>query len=330
MTLQELDDFLRTKTESEQWHLEHPGKKSVRYHGMPWVEMNYQRVYCFDFSEDISRDGITIFKESRYTELYAHYHKYVEINYVYSGTCHYTIKGKKMTLNRGDVCILEEQAVHSAEYKGEDDIVINIVLRDDYYGMDFLKQMDRGGILPQFLLDCCNKSIEHEHFLVFRNQGNEMFDLVIKGMMCLYFSERLPGFYAMLHEYIRLVYLHLSVMTWDVGNSEYIQNEDEICVKIIQQIHNTYQTCTLKEIAEQYNYNYTYLGNLLKQKTGHTFSELKLEQQMLSAQEQLCYTGLSIGEIAERCGFGNHSWFYRKFREYFGCYPSEFRRQNRI
>ncbi len=26
-------------------------------------------------------------------------------DYVYSGTCHYTIKGKKMTLNQGDVSV---------------------------------------------------------------------------------------------------------------------------------------------------------------------------------------------------------------------------------
>lgn len=326
MTLEELDVYLRENTENEQWHLDNPGQKSLRYQKIGQVEKNHRKIYLFDFEEDVLNEGFTMFKESRYTELYAHCHKYLEVNYIYSGQCSYTINGMGMTLNEGDVCILEEGAVHSAKYKGQNDIVINIVLKDDFYGADFLRQINNKEILSRFFMNCRNQSIEHNHFLVFRNQGNELFNLTMKSMMCLYFSHKFPGFYSMLNEYIRMMYLHLSVMPWDDVDSGYMQSEDEKCIEIIQYIQNHYNECSLRDIARVFNYNYNYAGNMLKRKTGHTFSELKLEQQLLAAKEEIYYTKLPISEICCRCGLSNRSFFSKKFKEYFGCYPREFRK----
>ena len=46
MTLQELDDFLRTNTESEQWHLEHPGKKGELLIQFDRTELEKKRYNC--------------------------------------------------------------------------------------------------------------------------------------------------------------------------------------------------------------------------------------------------------------------------------------------
>ena len=309
MNLQQLDLFLHENTESEIWHLKHPGELSPRYQNIPRIQHKGREIFFFDFSDDIRNEEMAVIRESRYTTLMPHCHKYLEINYVYSGQCHFHINDSDVMMHQGDLCILEEGTVHEADYKGENDIVINLVLKDNFYGEDFLRFLNREKVISSFLMNCYNQSVEHNHFLLFRGGKSELFDLTMKGILCLYFSERTVGFYSMLHEYIRMMFLHLSMMEIDVSHSSYAGEDDRILSEIIREIHDNYNTCSLRNIAEKYSYNYTYTGNMLKSKTGHTFSELKLEQQLLSAREMLRYTNLPVDEICFRCGSSNQAYF---------------------
>lgn len=138
MINRDLDSFLRKETNSEKWHKKNPGKPSEIYNKIPVVERNNQKIYLFDFTEDMGLDDIIIFKESRYTELYTHYHKYLELNYVYDGSCEFEINGVHSILSKGDICIMEPDVFHSAKPKGKKDIVINIALKNKYYHGNFL------------------------------------------------------------------------------------------------------------------------------------------------------------------------------------------------
>lgn len=325
MNLQELDVFLRTNTESENWHLAHPDELSVRYRSMPKVTHNDQKIYLFDFTQEFMNEGVVMIKESRYTELFAHCHKYLEINYVYSGQCCFHINDSEIIMQQGDLCIMEEGTVHSADYKGENDIVINIVLKENYYSENFLSSLNRKKIISSFIMNHYNHLVEHNHFLLFHGCHNELFELSMKSMLGLYFSERTVGFYSLLNEYIRMMFLHLSMMEVDDSNSSYDKEENSILAAMIHEIHDHYSDCTLRDIANKYGYNYTYVGNMIKKKTGHTFSELKLEQQLFAAREMLLYTKLPVGEICHRCGISNQTFFYHKFKQFFGCLPGSVR-----
>lgn len=78
-------------------------------------------------------------------------------------------------------------------------------------------------------------------------------------------------------------------------------------------------------MANNFGYNPNYLGNLLKNETGKTFSELKLEHQLRQASMLICHSQIPIYEIATHVGFSNLGFFYKKFRDMFDVNPQEYR-----
>jgi AraC-like DNA-binding protein len=72
-----------------------------------------------------------------------------------------------------------------------------------------------------------------------------------------------------------------------------------------------------------------YLAHLLKKQTERTFTELVTERRLEHAKELLLTSGDRIGDIAHRCGFGDAVYFGRRFRQWTGVTPSQFRNDAR-
>ncbi|WP_149094079.1 AraC family transcriptional regulator [Paenibacillus terrae] len=96
-------------------------------------------------------------------------------------------------------------------------------------------------------------------------------------------------------------------------------------IDILQYIEQHYRDCTLPQLGAAFSFNANYLGNLLKEQTGKTFRELVQTQRMLHAETLLRHTNHSISEIAYEVGYESLGFFYRKFKEYSGYTPSQYR-----
>jgi len=48
-----------------------------------------------------------------------------------------TINGKEVILKEGDLCLLDTNVIHSIDQAGENDIVINIMVRTSYFDSNF-------------------------------------------------------------------------------------------------------------------------------------------------------------------------------------------------
>lgn len=68
-----------------------------------------------------------------------------------------------------------------------------------------------------------------------------------------------------------------------------------------------------------------YLTRLLKKELGRSFVELVTDRRLERARELLAHTRLRIGEIARLCGFEDEAYFTRRFRQWFGQSPSQWR-----
>ncbi|WP_187644825.1 helix-turn-helix transcriptional regulator [Paenibacillus terrae] len=96
-------------------------------------------------------------------------------------------------------------------------------------------------------------------------------------------------------------------------------------IDILQYIEQHYRDCTLPQLGVAFNFNANYLGSLLKEQTGKTFRELVQTQRMLYAETLLSHTNQNISEIAYEVGYESLGFFYRKFKEYSGYTPSQYR-----
>lgn len=99
---------------------------------------------------------------------------------------------------------------------------------------------------------------------------------------------------------------------------------------VIQQIVNYvndkyYEELSLKLLSNKYNINSSYLGQLFIKEVGMSFSDYLNSVKNSKAKELLLSTNMKINDIAKEVGFIDTSYFYRKFKKYYGVSPSVFR-----
>jgi two-component system response regulator YesN len=68
------------------------------------------------------------------------------------------------------------------------------------------------------------------------------------------------------------------------------------------------------------------LSKVFKEKFGKGIYEYAMGLRMGRAKDLLIDIEIPIHEIAERLGYKDSSYFSKAFRNYFGCWPTEFRR----
>ena len=99
---------------------------------------------------------------------------------------------------------------------------------------------------------------------------------------------------------------------------------------VIQQIisyvnENYYEEISLKTLAQKYNINTSYLGQVFTKEVGCSFSEYLNKTKNMKAKELILNTNMKINDIAKRVGYLDTSYFYRKFKKYYGVCPSTLR-----
>lgn len=73
-----------------------------------------------------------------------------------------------------------------------------------------------------------------------------------------------------------------------------------------------------------------YLAHLLKKQTDRTFTELVTERRLDHAKALLLSSSVRIGDVAHQCGFGDAVYFSRRFRQWTGMTPRQFRGEARV
>ncbi|MEV5026767.1 response regulator transcription factor [Paenibacillus sp. LPE1-1-1.1] len=82
---------------------------------------------------------------------------------------------------------------------------------------------------------------------------------------------------------------------------------------------------TLKSVAERFQMNSTYLGQLFLKESEMKFSEYLMAYRMLLAQERIQSSDEKISSIALSVGYNNLNYFYTHFQSFFGKSPSDLR-----
>lgn len=323
-----LDRRLRTVSASEQWHLDHPGEPSPVYRSTPHVTVRGEDVLFFDWRNTVRRHAIGIITESRFTTVPPHVNSDIELNFIYDGGCVYEVDGARVALKTGDAILFDTEAIRSSPVeKGPDDIVIALTFEREFFNSMFLAQLPGGGILTTFLFESIARKRTREHYLVIEaaQTGNlpELIELLAyEYLLPDVYTDDMLGSYATLvfTELIRGLYYQEQL----TGRAAQI---DDRTARVLDYIERNYKTCTLAQVAHTFGYSANYLGNLLKAKTGQTFSEIKLGQQMSEAAWLLINTERSIENVAHKVGITNMSYFYRKFERFFGMTPRMYRHE---
>lgn len=85
----------------------------------------------------------------------------------------------------------------------------------------------------------------------------------------------------------------------------------------------------ISDLADSLHMSERNLNRKLKNLIDISPKKLLLEMRLMHAHELVCNSELSVAQISDACGFGDTSYFSRKFKEHFRSTPSDYRKQER-
>jgi len=271
---------------------------------------------------------IFISKHNRFAAYPEHSHEFLEFNYQLNGTSKQIINGETHTLSKGDLLLLDTGSTHSIDKLGEEDILLNILFSNKMISLNWLREMNiTDSILYKILLTTNSIDNNTTNFLIFRDEGNVHLQKILLQMVREYIFPQIFS-NKIISSYLPILLYELSrkyPVNYDLDKSV----AENPFIKILEIIDTEYDVITLKELAERLNYNKNYLSNLIKEKSGSTFTELLNEKKLMKAKLLIQSTEMPINMIATDVGFSNKTYFYKKYKEHFGNLPSK-ERQNTI
>lgn len=290
----------------------------------PGAAPRMPEVFFFD------QGPVFISKHHRFADMPEHKHAFIEMNYMYSGSCTQCINGEVVQLTRGQLCLLDTDVPHSIERLGEDDILINILMQKETFNTALLTRLGASGIVSDFLINAISADTRHDRYIVFHSEANENLHYTLCNMMCEYLF---PREYSreMISSYIPVMFTELMRAYRQEANFQAaVRPQGADLVQILQYMEHHSADCSLSSLAARFNFNPNYLGNLLKKRTGKTFVELLQSQRMNQAAMLLTHSHKSIEEIASEVGYESLSFFYKIFAVHFGCSPGQYRESSAL
>lgn len=149
---------------------------------------------------------------------------------------------------------------------------------------------------------------------------NEFAELIITSLL-LNFFVRLGNHYRFAN--------HPFSDVQPIKQKDYIQKFSSLLTYIDQ---HYMEDLTLEDMASYIGFSKFHFSRLFKQYTNVTFSDYLNRRRIRAAEELLAAPppGVSITEIAMKCGFSSISTFNRLFKQVKNCTPGEFRALNTV
>ena len=309
MERSDLEKRLREITESERWHLAHPGELSPTYGEIPRVStVNGAAIYRFNWHSSVKSGAIGLIRETRFCSIPPHVNSDMELDYVWTGSCRLVVGNREVALSSGDAIIIDPDTVRSApDVKGIDDIVIAMTFERKLFDGMFLSRLPGNGLLTTFLFEAIARKRHRDRALVVRGRHAPG----LRDLIALLTGEFLtPDIYGpiMLENYATLVFLEMIRALYYQAQEEGVAKQiDDVTAEVLSYIEGHYKDCTLSSVATRFGYSANYLGNMLKERTGETFSTIKLSQQMSEAAYLLPNTERSVDRKSTRLNSSHRS-----------------------
>ena len=263
-------------------------------------------------------------RHARYFAMPTHSHEFLELNYLLQGKCTQWIGQEKIQMKQGDLLMIDPGTGHSIDKLGEQDILINILIKSDAINTKVLQRMaQRHSLITDFLLTVGKKNSRHRPYLHFSTADNQRISTCLSYLLADYFGDETPKF-----EKVELWLLVILAELEDIMSSEAGELPfNKKVIDALEIIDSEYASITLEGLGKQLNFNKNYLSNLLKQETGLTFKEWLTKRRLQKAYDLLIGTDKPIEKIVAELGITSPSYFFKIFKNEYGETPNHIRKK---
>jgi AraC-type DNA-binding domain-containing proteins len=272
------------------------------------------------------KDAITFVCHPRFAETSEHHHDYIEMIYVYSGEFHQIVNGNKLHMKKGEVCILDTNVMHSINKTSENDIIINCIMSKKYLDDILINRLSGNDLLSSFFIRAIYQSSDYNDYILFKSGESEKLAKLMDTVLCEYFgSGHCPE--EVINSYMVIIFFELLRAFEKQKNYEnYDLLKNTNITDIILYIQNNCKDATLSSVAEHFHFHPTYLGSIIKKFQGRNFTSVLQDAKLKKACSLLKNSDIPILEVSKSIGYENTSFFYKIFKNNYGCNPSEYRK----
>lgn len=317
-----LDTFLEDRQKKVEW-------KAIKHVALEDREVvDGIEVYRFRFNMDKKldkiNDSLNISQQPYGSFVPWHFHDYMEIMYAFKGSCNVLLVDEKISLTEGNILIIDKRTRHRVEEVEKGTIILNLVLKKDYFTNHLLVRLSKKSLITNFMLQSSKKQKFEKSFLLFLTQKKDEPCSILAKILCEYYNMR---------EFSEEIIDSLMILLFiELIRGQYVEKTTEnkisdkyTTIDFLQYIEKNYREDNLEKMAIYFNYHPNYLSQRLKNETGKSYMNLLQVQKMTVATVLLANTNLSVEEIVDEIGYSSLSFFYKKFKVLFGKTPKKFR-----
>lgn len=264
---------------------------------------------------------ITVRPHTRFAAFPLHTHNYVEIMYMCSGQTVHHVEGRPpLTLRKGELLFLNQQASHSVERAGEEDVGVNFIVLPQFFDYA-LNLIGTDNVLGRFVLSGLKQSGGEMSCLHFRVAEAPTVQNLVENLVWSLVHPQ-PNGRRINQATMGLLLLQLLNYTGDLEEA----SGNGAVLAALREIEENYRTADLTHLAAKLHVSLPYLSAAVHRTTGRTFKDLLLEKRLSKAAQLLRETRLTTQDIILAVGYENTSYFYRVFRSRYGVTPRDYRR----
>ena len=242
-----------------------------------------------------------------------HWHEEMQLIYVDEGSLNMTVGNRKLTLDSGDVQVINPCEVHSLKKSSA-----------KYFSVHFSR------VFVQSFFDSAES-----YGYVLEENSQERREMVFLMQKLLAVERNTFDEYSALVKYslllkmLRLLLTRCRTEKFDsvYGTSRSL-DDDVIAVKqyIEANYHRKIMTADYENLL---HFDATYVMTYFKKQTGMTIMSYAIKERTRHALDDYLTHDIPIGEAAKKNGFCHYNHFTKACRKYYGASPTEIKRQKR-
>ncbi len=262
-----------------------------------------------------------------------HSHEYIEVVYIVSGSAIHEIDGKKYSVKRGDLFVINMNTPHV--FYNDSSSQEPFVAYDLMFTPEFFDE----SITGNKALESLNKSFmfyslfnERKELPPFFSVSGSEYTMFGELFNKIYLEHRgcENGYIEIIRAY--LLQLIITIFRLDKTTDKYSGNirNKQIVNYITDYIKRNYnEHISISKLAQMVFLNPDYMGRVFKNATGMTISAMIQKTRVDKVCHFLSSTDRNISDIALSCGFEDVKFFYTVFKKHMGVLPGEYRKQTR-
>lgn len=257
-----------------------------------------------------------------------HVNSEIRILFVFSGRCICRFDGQTVSLEAGDTCIVPPGITFMHTGLGEDCLLVHALISPSYFNRQLLPKLPTAGIIPSRFCQLITDPVARRTQIV---KAADAGDSPIFLLHALYEMRYKKMYYHEAVESYLVLFITeiLRSMTASTQLDHFARNaSDKRMIDIRHYIDLHFADASLASVSAYFHFSPSYLSLFVRKNTGSTFTEIVQQARLEQACRMLLHGTNSISDIATAVGYQNISYFYRLFRQRFGCTPMEYRQQN--